>query len=100
MEKTQISVKGDEIDIEGSIDDAISMLQKYKDNGWTVIDTVFAGDYKWHIVGKYRLETDSEYQIRLKAKEKQKQARLKEKEKQKQARREQYEELKKEFGDS
>ncbi len=89
MEKINIPVKGDEIDIEGSIDEAIIMLQKYKDEGWTEIDTEYYGDYSYYFLRKHRLETDQEYTIRMKRVEDQKQARRRE-----------YEKLKKEFGDT
>ena len=88
MEKINIRVKGEEIDIEGSIDEAIIMLQKYKDQGWTEIDKGYYGEYSYYFMRKYRLETDHELTIRMKMAEDQKEARRRE-----------YEKLKKEFGE-
>ena len=76
------------IDFEGSIDNVISMLQEYKTEGWTDIVCEYHGDYKEQYVSRQRLETDKEYNARIKLEEKFKETRRK-----------QYEDLKKEFGD-
>lgn len=80
---------GLDIDLDGSIDDAISLLQKYKEEGWTDIDTDWYGEYRCYHFTKKRLETDIEYDLRIEAEKSSKEQRRK-----------YYEQLKKEFGDN
>ena len=76
------------IDFEASIDSVISMLQKSKEEGWTDITCNDYEDYKKYYLSKERLETDEEYNARIKLEEQNKTYRRK-----------CYEDLKKEFGD-
>ena len=85
--------KDQDIDLDGTIDDAINMLQKYKEKGWTDIDTGWYGDQRYNYFSKYRLETDHEYDLRINAEKSSK-------EQSKEQRRQYYEQLKKEFGDN
>ena len=87
--KKIVTQKGrEDIDFEDSIDNVISMLQKYKEEGWIDIVADWYGEYKSYNVSKKRLETDHEYETRIKSEEDLKQNRRK-----------QYEALKKEFGE-
>jgi hypothetical protein len=80
MKKMRTERNYHRIDFEKSIDSVISMLQKYKEEGWTDITCDYYGpdDREFH-VSKERLETDEEQN--------------------KTYRRKCYEDLKKEFGD-
>jgi hypothetical protein len=83
-------------DFDGSLESIISSLQSDLDDGWEGIYAKTIGydgavDYYLY---KHRLETDKEYENRMKLLEKEKQRKLKQKEK----RRKEYEKLKKEFG--
>ena len=87
--KKIVTQKGrEDIDFEDSIDNVISMLQKYKEEGWIDIVSNWYGEYKTYDVSKKRLETDYEYKSRIEHEENLKQNRRK-----------QYEALKKEFGE-
>jgi len=89
MKKMRTERNYHRIDFEKSIDSVISMLQKYKEEGWTDITCDYYGpdDREFH-VSKERLETDEEYNTRIKLEEQNKTYRRK-----------CYEDLKKEFGD-
>lgn len=85
-------------EFEGKLDHIIAMLQDWKNEGeWEGIDVEdvgYDGAVNYHLY-KHRLETDYEYEMRMKELDKQNRQKLKDKEK----RRIQYEQLKKEFGD-
>ena len=88
-------------DFEGSLESIISQLQSELDEGWEGIETEYERDYgdchdhEVFYLYKHRLETDKEYEKRMKLLEEENRKKVKEKEK----RRIQYEMLKKEFGD-
>lgn len=85
-------------DFEGSLESIISSLQSDLDDGWEGITTEsigYDGGVEYYLY-KHRLETDKEYEKRMKVLEKEKEQKLKQKEK----RRKEYEKLKKEFGDT
>ena len=86
-------------DIEGKLEDIITMLQDWKtEGGWEGIkceSISYDGAVEYYLY-KHRLETDEEYGSRMKRLQKQKEKEKKEREK----RRQQYEALKKEFGDT
>jgi len=71
-----------------SIDNLISTLQKCKEDGWEGIDYDYCDGDKEYLLYKERLETDEEYEKRMKQKQQQKEYR-----------RQQFEQLKKEFGE-
>jgi hypothetical protein len=83
-------------DFEGSLASIIFSLQSDLDDGWEGITTESIGcdGAVEYYLYKHRLETDKEYEKRMKEMEKQKDKELKAKEK----RRKEYEKLKKEFG--
>lgn len=85
-------------DFDGSLESIISSLQSELDDGWEGIEIKYERDYGAveYYLYKHRLETDKEYEKRMKLLEKEKEQKLKQKEK----RRIQYEKLKKEFGDT
>jgi hypothetical protein len=95
MERLIIRQEGKEIHFEMSIKEAIDMLQKYADEGWTDIEEKFYHytDHSDYCLINLRPETDEEYESRLKIIEQSEEIA-------KEQRRKQYEELKKEFGDS
>ena len=72
-------------DFEGKIDDMISQLQDWKNDGWEIDDDIFIELYK------NRLETDEEYNLRMFQEQRAK-------ERAEAQRRKQYEQLKREFG--
>lgn len=73
-------------DFEGKIDDMISQLQDWKNDGWDVVDdAIYIGLYK------NRLETDEEYDHRMSNEKLMK-------ERDEAQRRKQYEQLREEFG--
>jgi hypothetical protein len=74
-------------EFDGSIDKLIFILQKCKEEGWEYIDYDYSGGEKEYYLYKTRLETDEEYEKRMKHEEQQKENRRK-----------QFEQLKKEFG--
>jgi hypothetical protein len=85
-------------DFEGSLESIISSLQSDLDDGWEGIEVEsigYDGAVEYYLY-KHRLETDKEYEKRMKLLEKEKEQKLKQKEK----RRKEYEKLKKEFEDT
>lgn len=74
-------------EFEGKIDDMISQLQEWKNEGWEGLDSDCRYDLTFYELYKHRLETDQEYRMRMYQEELYKENRRK-----------QYEELKKEFG--
>ena len=98
---TRIQVKETERywgDFEGSLESIISSLQSDLDDGWEGIEVEsigYDGAVEYYLY-KHRLETDKEYEKRMKLLEKEKEQKLKQKEK----RRKEYEKLKKEFEDT
>ena len=97
----RIQVKGTKRywgDFEGSLESIISSLQSELDDGWEGIDMEveqWSQEHEVPYLYKQRLETDKEYEKRMKLLEKEKAEKLKAKER----RRKEYEKLKKEFGD-
>jgi hypothetical protein len=82
-------------DFEGPLASIISSLQSDLDDGWEGIEVQsigYDGAVEYYLY-KHRLETDKEYEKRMKELEKQKEKELKQKEK----RRKEYLKLKKEF---
>ena len=82
-------------DFEGPLEGIISTLQSNRDDGWEGIDAEsigYDGAVEYYLY-RHRLETDKEYEKRMKELEKEKEKKLKAKDK----RRMQYEKLKKEF---
>jgi hypothetical protein len=72
----------------GKLDGIISSLQKALEQGWEGIDYDYDYDgHKEYYLYRTRIETDEEYEKRMKVEEKRKENRRK-----------QYEELRKEFG--
>lgn len=83
-------------DFEGTLASIISSLQSELDDGWEGIEIQsigYDGAAEYYLY-KHRLETDKEYEKRMKLLEKEKQQKLKQKEK----RHKEYLKLKKEFG--
>ena len=78
-------------DFEGKIDDMISQLQDWKNEGWEGLDSDYVYDVNCYELYRNRLETDEEYNERM-SQEKL----IKERDEAK--RRKQYEQLRKEFG--
>jgi hypothetical protein len=74
-------------EFDGKLDILISTLQKCKEDGWEGIDYDYYEGEKIYFLYKTRLETDEEYEKRMKQEEERKENRRK-----------QYEQLKKEFG--
>jgi hypothetical protein len=89
----------DSYSFEGKLEEIIEMLQDWKNEGeWEgiVIESIgYDGAVEYYLY-KHRLETDKEYEKRMKLLEEENRKKVKEKEK----RRIQYEMLKKEFGDT
>jgi hypothetical protein len=84
-------------DFEGPLESIISTLQSNLDDGWEGIDVEsigYDGAVEYYLY-RHRLETDKEYEKRMKELEKERERKLKAKEE----RRLQYEKLKAEFGD-
>ena len=82
------------LQLEGSFEKIFSNLERYKDEGWEGLEFDKSYYYRCEFeLYKWRLETDKEYEIRIKKLDKEEQK----KEKAKERRRKQYEELKKEF---
>ena len=85
--------------LHGKLEDIIPLFQDLKDEGeWEGIEEhsdMYSPCPSYRLY-RYSLETDYEYEIRMKEFEKEERKKLKEKEK----RRIQYEKLKKEFGDT
>lgn len=77
-------------ELDGKIDDIISQLETWKEEGWEGIDVDHYYENTSYQLYKHRLETDEEYEVRTNDLQKMEQ-RLKE------SRRKQYEQLKKEF---
>ena len=71
--------------LEGNIDEMISQLQDWKNDGWEIDDDIFIELYK------NRLETDEEYNHRMRNEKLMK-------ERDEAQRRKQYEQLREEFG--
>jgi hypothetical protein len=85
-------------DFEGSLESIISSLQSDLDDGWEGIEVEsigYDGAVEYYLY-KHRLETDKEYEKRMKLLEKEKEKQLKAKER----RRKEYEKLRKEFEDT
>lgn len=78
-------------EFEGKIDDMISQLQDWKNEGWEGLDSDYDCDVKYYELYKHRLETDEEYNLRMFQEQRAK-------EHAEAQRRKQYEELRKEFG--
>lgn len=76
-------------ELEGNLDDVISQLQTWKEEGWEGLDVDYYYESTTYNLYKSRLETDAEYQRRIQQEEHYKENRRK-----------QYEQLKKEFGDA
>jgi hypothetical protein len=74
--------------LEGNIDDMISQLQDWKNEGW---EGIAEEDYIFIELYKNRLETDEEYNLRMFQEQRAK-------ERAEAQRRKQYEELREEFG--
>lgn len=73
-----------------TIDEAIAILQKYKDSGWThIYEEYDAHGYNRYMVCKTHTETDDEYRFRMSVEKLRTNSR-----------RQLYEELRKEFGES
>ena len=87
-------------EFEGSLESIIHSLQSELDDGWEGVEMEYERDYgsfcphEAYYLYKHRLETDKEYEKRMKGLEKKKAAKLSAKEK----RRKQYEQLREEFG--
>ena len=77
--------------LEGNIDDMISQLQDWKNEGWEGLDSDYVYDVNCYKLYRNRLETDEEYKIRMFQEQRAK-------ERAEAQRRKQYEELKREFG--
>ena len=71
--------------LEGNIDEMISQLQDWKNDGWEIDDDIFIELYR------NRLETDEEYNLRMFQEQRAK-------ERAEAQRRKQYEKLREEFG--
>ena len=86
--------------LEGSLESIIHSLQGELDAGWEGVEKEYERDYgafcphTVYYLYKHRLETDKEYEKRMKGLEKKKAAKLDAKER----RRKQYEKLREEFG--
>lgn len=88
IKRIDVEEIGPSINFKTSIADLINTLHHYEDAGWTNISSDWDNGDHYYIC-KYRLETDEEYNTRLK-----------EREQEVENRRALYEDLKKEFGDS
>lgn len=78
-------------DFEGKIDDMISQLQDWKNDGWEGLDSDYGYEISCYELYRNRLETDAEYNLRMHQEQLIK-------ERAKAQRRKQYEQLRKEFG--
>ena len=78
-------------DLEGKIDDMISQLQDWKNDGWEGLEIYYDYDNTSYHLYKDRLETDEEYNHRMSNEKLMK-------ERAEAQRRKQYEQLKREFG--
>jgi hypothetical protein len=65
MKKIVTEIGRKDIDFEDSIDNVISMLQRYKEEGWTNITCEYIYDTKIYHFCKQRHETDNEYNERI-----------------------------------
>ena len=78
-------------DFEGKIDDMISQLQDWKNEGWEGLDSDYGYEISFYELYRNRLETDEEYNLRMFQEQRAK-------ERDEAQRRKQYEELREEFG--
>lgn len=78
-------------DFEAKIDDMISQLQDWKNDGWEGLECDYHYESTFYELYKHRLETDGEYNLRMCHEKLMK-------ERAEAQRRKQYEQLKREFG--
>jgi hypothetical protein len=78
-------------DLEGKIDDMISQLQDWKNDGWEGLECDYYYESTVYELYKHRLETDEQYNLRMSHEKLMK-------ERAEAQRRKQYEQLKREFG--